>query len=358
MNKMDACRIHSTGWRQPPPHDRGEPAEPCRGNPDIGKATAIWKDASPVEGTGGASPRGANLKLTTNSHTSFKILIKVSHCVQILDTIKIGHIRSDRGSNLAISSVSKSSTVLRALKVMEVVGENREAVSAADVAQEIGADRSTTYRMLATLEDAGYVVRDESGRKFKLSYKVISLGRNLLAEDEQDELIRAALRELASKTNEAVNYSILEGRETVIIMRAKGSHLVSVDFQVGDRAAVHCTSIGKVLLAYQSRAYIEDVIDHGLPLVAKNTITDPDVFRAELQRVRSQGYAIDDGEFADEMRCIAFPIFESGGKIKGGINFSGPSTRFTYEKLDELRDIALHVVGRLTQQLGGTGWRA
>lgn len=269
----------------------------------------------------------------------------------------VGYVRFDRGSNLTISSVSKSSTVLRALKVMEIVGETREAVSAADVAQEIGADRSTTYRMLATLEEAGYVVRDESGRKFKLSYKVISLGRNLLAEDEQDELIRAALRELATKTNEAVNYSILEGRETVIIMRIKGSQLVSVDFQVGDRAAVHCTSIGKVLTAYQGRAYVEDVIAHGLPLVAKNTITDPDVFRTELQRVRSQGYAIDDGEFADEMRCIAFPIFESGGKIKGGINFSGPTTRFTYEKLDELRDIALQVVGRVTQQLGGAAWR-
>lgn len=258
---------------------------------------------------------------------------------------------------MAISSVSKSSTVLRALKVLEVVGETREAISAADVAQEIGADRSTTYRMLATLEDAGYVVRDESGRKFKLSFKVISLGRNLMAEDELDELIRAALRELAAKTQEAVNYSVLEGHETVIVMRVKGSHLVSVDFQVGDRAAVHCTAIGKVLLAFQSRAYIEDVISHGLPLVAKNTITDPNVLRTELERIRLQGYAIDDGEFADEMRCIAFPIFGSGGKIRGGINFSGPSTRFTYEKLDELRDLALQVAGRLTQQLGGTAWR-
>lgn len=257
---------------------------------------------------------------------------------------------------MAISSVSKSSTVLRALKVLEVVGGTREAVSAADVAQEIGADRSTTYRMLATLEDAGYVVRDDSARKFKLSYKVISLGRNLLAEDEQHELIRAALRELAATTGETVNYSVLEGRETVIVMRAKGSQLVSVDFQVGDRAAVHCTSIGKILLAYQSRAFVEDVIACGLPLVAKNTITDPEVFRAELQRVRSQGYAIDDGEFADEMRCIAVPIFETGGKVKGGINFSGPHSRFTYEKLDELRELALKVARCLSEKLGGADW--
>ena len=258
---------------------------------------------------------------------------------------------------MAISNVSKSSTVLRALKVLEVVGETREAVSAADVAQEIGADRSTTYRMLATLEDAGYVSRDESGRKFKLSFKVVSLGRNLMAEDEQDDLIRNALRELAAKTQESVNYSVLEGHETVIIMRIKGSHLVSVDFQVGDRAAVHCTAIGKALLAFQGKAFIDEVIGQGLPLVAKNTITDPIVLRTELERIQSQGYAIDDGEFADEMRCIAFPIFSGGGKIKGGINFSGPSTRFSYEKLDELRDIALQVAGRLTQQLGGTPWR-
>jgi IclR family transcriptional regulator, KDG regulon repressor len=256
------------------------------------------------------------------------------------------------------SNVGKSSTVLRALKVLEIVGESSEAVSAADVAQEIGADRSTTYRMLATLEHAGYVVRDESGKKFKLSYKVISLGRNLLAEDEQDELIRSVLRELAATTNETVNFSILEGTETVIIMRAKGLQLVSVDFQVGDRAAVHCTSIGKALLAYQDKAFIEEVIAQGLPLVAKKTITDPDVFRAELKRIRSQGYAIDDGEFADEMRCIAIPVFENGGRVKGGINFSGPSTRFTYEKLDELKDLALNVARQLSEKLGGVDWPA
>lgn len=253
---------------------------------------------------------------------------------------------------------SKSSTVLRALKTLEIVGEVGVPVSVMDVAAKLGADRSTTYRMLMTLMEAGYIVRDDRTKRFKLSYKIVSLGRRLLIENEQTDMIQAALDELSSKTGETVNYSVLENDETVIVQQAKGTQLVSIDFQVGDRARVHCTSIGKALLAFQDFRNIERVIAAGLPKVAKNTITDPDAFRAELHRVRSQGYAVDDGEFADEMRCIAVPVFELRGRIHGGLNFSGPSSRFSDAKLDELKAAAFRVARRLSKMLGGEDWVA
>ena len=87
------------------------------------------------------------------------------------------------------------------------------------------------------------------------------------------------------------------------MQRAKGTQLVAVDFQIGDRSPLHCTSIGKVLLAYQDMRRAEEVIGRGLPKVAINTITEAEQFRAELRgQIRAQGFALDDREFHDDMR--------------------------------------------------------
>jgi len=127
-----------------------------------------------------------------------------------------------------------------------------------------------------------------------------------------------------------------------------------VDFQIGDRAPLHCTSIGKIFLAFEDARLVERVIRNGLPKRARKTITDPDRLRAEVQRVRRQGYAFDDFEFADDMRCVAVPVFGKDGKLVGGISLSGPSSRHSQARLEELRDCALDAGRHLSERLGHT----
>ncbi len=251
-----------------------------------------------------------------------------------------------------------SLTALKALRALEVVAEAREPLSAQDAADRLGTDKVSAYRMLVTLETAGYVVRDEHSRRYSLSYKVISLSRNLLAENEVTKLVTQTLHELSVTTKETLHYSVLDGNAAVLVHRVKGSQLVNVDFQIGDRASLHCTSIGKVLLAYQDTRYVDEVVAHGLPRFAENTVSDPDQLRVELQRIRAQGYALDDHEFSDTMRCIAVPIFSSGGRVQSGISISGPDSRFTIEKLHELKEPMLEASRKLSQHLGGIPWSA
>ncbi len=249
-----------------------------------------------------------------------------------------------------------SATALKALRVLETVAASSQAISVHEVAEYVGVDKTTAYRMLMTLIEAGYVVRDDASRQYSLSYKVVSLSRNLLAENEVSHLIRQTLKHISDETHETLHYSVLDGDETVLVQRVKGTQLVTVDFQIGDRSKLHCTSIGKVILAFQDIRFIERIIVAGLPKLARNTITDPDTFRQELQRIRSQGYAIDDREFADNMRCIAGPVFEGGGHVNGGISISGPDFRFTLEKLEELKGPILKASRELSKQLGGLPW--
>lgn len=253
---------------------------------------------------------------------------------------------------------STSSTVFKALRVLEIVADSTHPVSLSDVAERVGTDKSTAYRMLTTLVDAGYVVQDNASKQYSLSYKVVSLSRNLLAENEVFLLSRQMLERVKQATGESVHLCVLDGQQTVLVQKIKGSQLVAVDFQIGDRSPLHCTAIGKALLAFQDVRYLEEVIAAGLPRMAVNTITDPAVFRQEMHCIRAQGYAIDNQELADNMRCIAVPVFEQGGRVKMGISMSGPDSRFTLEKLETLREHLQEAAWQLSEQLGGVPWRA
>lgn len=246
-----------------------------------------------------------------------------------------------------------SSTALKALRTLDIIASSKADLSIQDVADRLKTDKITAYRMLITLYEAGYLVKDEATKRYRLSYKVVSLCRNLLAENEVTNLIMRTLKELSQKTQETLHYSVLDRDESVLIHRVKGSQLVTVDFQIGDRSPLHCTSIGKVLLAYQEPSMIDNVINAGLAPFASNTIIDPETFRKELSKIRLEGYGLDDHEFADNMRCIAVPVFENGGVVRSGISISGPDSRLTVDKLHELKIPLMEASSTLSRQLGG-----
>ena len=249
-----------------------------------------------------------------------------------------------------------SSTTLKAFAVLEVVAASSRSISNSEVAEKVRVDRSTAYRMLSTLQEAGYITQDETTKRFKLSYKVISLSRNLMVENEVSSLIHRTLKIITDATQETVGVEVLDGLQTVLVQQVRGTQRVNVTFQIGDRSMLHCTSIGKLLLAYQDPLYVERVIANGLVKRAVNTITDPKEFRIELQRIRTQGYAFDNQEEADDMCCVSVPVFESGGRVTRGFSISGPATRFTLEKLEELKIPMLEAARELSEQLGGMPW--
>ncbi len=246
-----------------------------------------------------------------------------------------------------------SSTALKALRVLEAVAAEPRSLSLAETALAAGLDKSAAHRMLATLVAAGYVRQDPETRRYSLSYRVVSLSRNLLADNEVVRLARETLEAVAAETGEGMHLAMLDGMETVLVQRVKGTQLVAVDFQVGDRSRLHCTSIGKALLAFQPREDIEAVIAAGLTAMTEHTITEPEVLRRELRQIRARGYAIDDNEFYDTMRCIAVPVFERDAPVRMGLSCSGPDSRFTLDHLDRLRGPMLSASRELSAKLGG-----
>lgn len=226
-------------------------------------------------------------------------------------------------------TVKKSSTVLKALRMLESISDHGGEIALSQAADLTGIDRSTAYRLMRTLESAGYVSQSSDTKKYRLSYKILALGQPALKKASVDDIILETLKHLAAKTNETAHFQVLDGDHAAIRLQAKGSQLVSVNFKIGDRSKLHCTSIGKVLLATQDPPFIEKIIARGLEAVTPQTITDPKKFRDELVKVRQRGYATDESEFSHDLCCVAVSIVNSENRLFGGINFAGPRSRFT-----------------------------
>ena len=246
-----------------------------------------------------------------------------------------------------------SATALKALGVLDFVGEQRRPVTVAEVAER---HTGRQGHGLPHADDFGAIGLCAEGRRFEALSADLQ-GVVAVATSRQGGRARAPNPRMhapiSEETGETVHYSVLERDAAVLVYRVKGTQRVAVDFQVGDRSPLHCSSIGKVLLAFQDVRATEAVLARGLPKVAPNTITDPETLRRSLARIRSDGYAFDDLEFAPDMRCVALPVFEKGGEVPGGLAISGPASRFDSEKLASLRDIAMVHATALSRELGG-----
>lgn len=231
---------------------------------------------------------------------------------------------------------NKSSTALRAFHVLETVANSSEPLGVAEVAQLTGLDRATCYRMLRTIEQAGYVVRDHATKSFRPSRRIISLAKHLLGDDESRMLVSQTLKQISKVTGETSHYSEMDGDSAVLTQRSKGTQLVAVDFQIGERYPLHSTSVGKAILANQAESAITAYLDRPLAQLTPRTITDPVRLRGELQKVRDTGISYDHCELAEGMNCVAIPVRGPGGTVLAGISISGPDSRFTDAKLHEL----------------------
>ncbi|MEM1298001.1 MAG: IclR family transcriptional regulator [Pseudomonadota bacterium] len=239
---------------------------------------------------------------------------------------------------------NKSTTVLKALRVMETVSELDGHASANAVATAMKIDRATAYRMLKTLEDAGYLSMVPDTKAFQVTNRILALARPVLNKMDQTEWIDTILRAVTRRTGETCHYSEISGLETVLLRRNKGTQLVAVDFTIGQKCELHATSIGKAILAYQSPTFVDDYVKLEMRAYTDLTVTTADALRAELAKVRREGISYDLEELAEGMNCVAVPVRLINGDVRGGVSISGPKLRLTPDRLREIGEIMLEEV--------------
>lgn len=245
----------------------------------------------------------------------------------------------------------------RALTILNTLSEYPDGIQIARLSEKVGLTKSTVHRLLATLSGMNYVVKDEETDKYKLGLQVLFLSRNLLNNNNIVATAKPYLEKLCAEVNETVHLCIEDHGEVVYIDKIESTQTIRMYSRIGSRAPMHSTGVGKILLSGKTPDEFNRLISN-INFVKKtpNTITSKDAFITEIDKVKQQGYALDNAENEEVLRCIAAPIFDHKGKIIASFSISGPTNRVTMEAInDTLIDKMKQYSVSISRNLGYTG---
>lgn len=248
---------------------------------------------------------------------------------------------------------SPSVAVERALAMLEAVAHEPEGLSNAEISRKLQIPKSSASYILRTLEKQGYLHRDGESGKYRVGLKILSLSRGALSGIDVREVALPIMRHLVEKTNLTCHLAILDGPEAVYIEKVEPTGFIRMDTWVGRRMRVHATSVGKALTAHIPQPQLEKILaERTMERRTPKTICTLPRLLKELEKVRSQGYAVDDEENNLGARCVGAPIFNQQGIIEASLGLSGTIHQVNEQTmpriLEHLKDAARHI----SMQLG------
>jgi DNA-binding IclR family transcriptional regulator len=221
-------------------------------------------------------------------------------------------------------------SVRRALRALELIAE----------VARLGVHKATASRLVATLAERGLVERDPVSEKYRLGFGLIRLAGAAMAGLDLVRTAHPILEDLADRTRETVNLGVLSGDSVVYIDQVAGARSIVAVSWVGRRTPLHCTSNGKVLLAYMNERERDGLLSKPLEQATEHTVIDPDEIRSQLGEIERRGYATTMEELEEGLNAVAAPIRSVDGEVAAALSVSGPAFR--------MRPIDLPRIGRLT----------
>lgn len=241
----------------------------------------------------------------------------------------------------------------RALGILEVLSKEGSDLTVPELAGRLGLNRSTVRRFIKVLEQHRLVEKNPQNGKYRLGLRLFELGSSAVAQLNLRERARPYLDRLVLETGETAHLCILDEGKVLYLEKLESPHAIRMASWVGRRNPAHCSAVGKALLAFLSEEQLDDFINrYGLPAQTRNTITKPDHFKAGLRIVRKRGYAVDDEESYEGLRCIGAPIRDYSGKVIASMSVAGPAFRLTKDKVPELAKLVVGVANELSAELG------
>lgn len=240
------------------------------------------------------------------------------------------------------------------VKVMRILGcfsTINRSLSLTELCATTGYPRSTTHRLVSSMREVGLLDQERQRDRYRLGLKLFELGNIVLANMDLHREARRHVEALSQISGQVVHLALFDGRQAIVIHRASSSPEGGTPLTLIEAAPVHCTSVGKAILAFQPGEVIDGIIEAGLKRFTDNTITNGKKLRAELAQIRKRGYAIDDGEHQPGLRCIGAPIHDSSGRVIAGVSISGPAWKIPATEIESFSKIVIHHAAQISANL-------
>lgn len=244
-------------------------------------------------------------------------------------------------------------SVARALTIIDVMAEAGGELALNEIAGRLGLAKTTVHGLISTLKTFGYVEQSAFSGKYKLGVRLFEVG-NIVSNGWEVRVVAVPyIQKLVEEMGETVHLVILDRYEVLYIDKRESSGSLHIASQVGMRLPAHCTGVGKVLMAYLSPQERHQIIKtRGLPRFTRNTLTDPVALEAELEKIKKQGYAVDNEEIMDSLRCVAAPIRDQSGKVISALSVSGPVSRMQGERFEKALRLCVATAAEISANLG------
>lgn len=231
--------------------------------------------------------------------------------------------------------MSNVQSLERALTILNTLSDYPDGLPIAKLTKLVDLSKSTTHRLLATLVDMNYVAKDLESDKYKVGLQTLFVARSVLNNNNIVNVAKPYLKHLCADVNETVHLCIEDKGEIVYIDKLESNQTIRMYSRIGNRAPMYCTAVGKILLSGMAAGRLEEIAaSTTFTPRTPRTITSAEELRTEVDKVRQQGYALDNIENEEGIRCIAAPIFSHEHRIVASFSISGPSNRVTMDRVN------------------------
>ncbi len=248
---------------------------------------------------------------------------------------------------------SKVQSVERCLDILESLAIAENGIGILDLSNRVALHPSTVHRLLSTLLTRGYVRQDNRNGRYSLGARTLALAQSFHEQHNIRNDAHPFLERLMQETGETANLIVPDCDEAVYVDQVPSPHLVRMFASIGRHVPLHSTGCGKVLLAHLESSERSRILrEKGLGRSTRFTITSTTELERELADIRRRGYAVDDRENDEDVRCIAGPVHDHTGKVIAALSISGPVSRITKERVPELSRCVVRISAQISAALG------
>jgi IclR family acetate operon transcriptional repressor len=243
----------------------------------------------------------------------------------------------------------------RALWLMNALAECPQGLSLSEVAHRVQLPTSTAHRLLTTLQNERYVRFESERSAWLIGVQAFQVGSTFVRSRDIVAMARPYMRRLMEESGETVNLAMSDNTDVIYLAQVECHKMMRAIAGPGGRAHMHCSGVGKALLAYAPSHVVEDLASRsGLPRETPKTISDLQALQQDLVKIKKLGYAVDDEENAVGLRCVASIIFDEHAEPLAGLSVSGPAARMTDARIPVLGGLVSMIAGEITREVGGS----
>ncbi len=254
--------------------------------------------------------------------------------------------------SMASPEAPNVTSIERTFSILEMLDKTQRGWNISEMSRKLNIPKSSAHVIFLTLERLGYIKKEASSKRYQLGIKVYGLGRSLMKNLDLPDLALPHMRWLVEQTKLTAHLGVLEKNKAVFIQKVDGPGMIKFDTYIGKGADVHCTGLGKALLAYAPEEIAEEVLaGSSFQRHTKTTICKPAKLKKALSQVKSKGYSVDDEEEELGVRCIAAPIMNHVGETVAAVSVTGTIFQIEPARFDEIGFLVIKTSARISRAL-------